>query len=434
MWFPADSKDITMRVLLISANTEQINMPVLPLGLGCIARAVQDAGHEVQVINLMSREDIVHVIEDSIQEFAPEVIGISVRNIDDQVMGAPRFLLDPVKDIITFCRHLTDAPIVIGGAGYSIFPDSALEYLGADMGIQGEGEKAFTLLLDSLHDKKALSNIPGLYLPGKGLQGKRAFTKRLDECPIPLPGEHLPRLQGPQVWVPFQTRRGCPMQCTYCSTSLIEGEVIRRRDPAYAVKMLSSYKKAGLDHFFFVDNTFNLPSNYAKALCDQIIEQKLNISWRCILYPWKIDEELIAKMAAAGCVEVSLGFESGSAEILRRFNKRFAPDDVRRISKMLHGYSVHRTGFLLLGGPGETRDTVKESLDFADEMDLEYMKITLGIRIYPQTPLALQSVREGIIDNDDTLLFPAFYMVKDLGPWIEETTAAWLKHHPDWNL
>jgi len=139
-------------------------------------------------------------------------------------------------------------------------------------------------------------------------------------------------------------------------------------------------------------------------------------------------------MAAAGCVEVSLGFESGSAEILRRFNKRFAPDDVRRISKMLHGYSVHRTGFLLLGGPGETRDTVKESLDFADEMDLEYMKITLGIRIYPQTPLALQSVREGIISNDDTLLFPAFYMVKDLGPWIEETTAAWLKHHPDWNL
>lgn len=423
-----------MRVLLISANTEQINMPVLPLGLGCIARAVQEAGHEVQVINLMSREDIIHVIEDSIQGFSPEVIGISVRNIDDQAMAGPRFLLEPVKDIVTLSRQQTDAPIVIGGAGYSIFPDSALEYLGADMGIQGEGERAFTLLLDSLHDKNALANIPGLYLPGKGLQGKRAFTKRLDDCPIPLPGAHLPRLQAQQVWVPFQTRRGCPMQCTYCSTALIEGEVIRRRDPACAVKMLGRYGEAGLDQFFFVDNTFNLPAHYAKALCDEIIAQKLNISWRCILYPWKIDEELIAKMAAAGCVEVSLGFESGSAEILRRFNKRFIPDDVRRISGILGSYRIRRTGFLLLGGPGETRDTVMESLDFADEVNLEFMKITLGIRIYPHTPLAYQSVREGIIDYDDTLLFPAFYMVKDLGPWIEETTAAWLKHHPDWNL
>ena len=91
------------------------------------------------------------------------------------------------------------------------------------------------------------------------------------------------------------------MQCTYCSTALIEGEAIRRRDPAYAVKMLRRYEEAGFDHFFFVDNTFNLPTNYAKALCDEIIAQKLNISWRCILYPWKIDEELIAKMAAAGC-------------------------------------------------------------------------------------------------------------------------------------
>lgn len=423
-----------MRVLLISLNTEQTTMPVLPLGLGCVARAVQEAGHEVQVINLMSREDVSRVMEESIQGFSPEVIGISVRNIDDQVMAGPRFLLEPVKDIVSLSRQKTDAPIVIGGAGYSIFPESALEYLGADMGIQGEGERAFTLLLDSLHDKKTLTKIPGLYLAGKGLQGKRAFTKRLDECPIPLPGEHLPRLEGPQVWVPFQTRRGCPMQCTYCSTALIEGEAIRRRDPAYAVKMLRRYEEAGFDHFFFVDNTFNLPTNYAKALCDEIIAQKLNISWRCILYPWKIDEELIAKMAAAGCVEVSLGFESGSAEILRGFKKRFVPDDVRRISRILHRYRIHRTGFLLLGGPGETRDTVMESLDFADEINLEYMKITLGIRIYPQTPLALQSVREGIIDHDDTLLFPAFYMVKDLGPWIEETTAAWLKHHPDWNL
>jgi hypothetical protein len=129
-----------MRVLLISANTEMINMSVLPMGLGCIARATQEAGHEIKIINLMEQEDVFKALGVSISEFEPDVIGISVRNIDDQVMAAPRFLLEPVKSMITFCRDHTDSTIVIGGAGYSIFPQNALEYLEADMGIQGEGE------------------------------------------------------------------------------------------------------------------------------------------------------------------------------------------------------------------------------------------------------------------------------------------------------
>ncbi len=425
-----------MRVLLISANTEQINMPVLPLGLGCIARAVQEAGHELQIINLMTGEDVKNILDESIQRFSPEVIGISVRNIDDQVMAAPRFLLEPVKEIVSLCRQSSDSPIVLGGAGYSIFPESALAYLGADMGIQGEGEQAFVELLEHLHNRQDLSKIPGLYLPGKGLQAERAYAGSLDESLIPLPGTHLLTVQDPvdrEIWVPFQTRRGCPMQCSYCSTPLIEGNVIRKRDPGCAVNMMRRYEEAGFDQFFFVDNTFNLPSAYAEALCDTIIAEKLNISWHCILYPWNVDEALVAKMAAAGCVEVSLGFESGSAEMLRRFNKRFLPDDVRPISRMLHACNIRRTGFLLLGGPGETRETVMESLHYAETMDLECMKITEGIRVYPHTPLAHQSVKEGIINHDDDLLLPTFYMAKGLGPWLEETIESWVKNHPQWH-
>ena len=304
-----------MRVLLMSANTEMINMPVLPLGLGCIARATQEAGHEIKIINLMDQEEVLEALGGSIGEFKPEVIGISVRNIDDQVMGTPRFLLEPAKSMISFCREHNDATIVIGGAGYSIFPQSALEYLDADMGIQGEGEQSFLLLLESLRKKSDLAGIPGLYLPKKGLQGKRNFLTKLDNFPIPLPEVHLwspSYIKKQEIWLPFQTRRGCSMNCSYCSTALIEGKVMRKRDPSYAVKMLSQYVESGFDHFFFVDNVFNLPLSYAKAFCDKIIEQGLNMTWRCILYPWKVDEELVEKMAVAGCTEVSLGFESGS--------------------------------------------------------------------------------------------------------------------------
>lgn len=424
-----------MRVLLVSANTELINMPVLPLGLGCIARATQEAGHEIKIINLMVQEDVFKALGESIKEFKPEVIGISVRNIDDQVMANPRFLLEPVKSMISFCKEHTDSPIVIGGAGYSILPQSALEYLGADMGIQGEGEESFILLLESLQKKSDLSGIPSLYLPKKGLQNKRKFKTKLDDFSIPLPGVHLwspSKLRNQKIWLPFQTRRGCPMNCSYCSTPLIEGKVIRKRKPENVVRMLSKYVKAGFDHFFFVDNVFNLPLSYAKSFCDRIIAEELNISWRCILYPWKIDEELVKKMALAGCVEVSLGFESGSSKILQNMNKRYCPEEVRRISNILKKYKIKRMGFLLLGGPGENKKTVQDSLVYADSLGLESMKVTTGIRIYPHTSIAKQAIKEGIIKSNKNLFFPKFYISKNLRFWIQETVNEWKKDRPNW--
>ena len=424
-----------MKVLLISANTEIINMPVLPLGLGCIAGATQEAGHEVKTINLMDQEEILKTLDESISEFKPDIIGISVRNIDDQAMTPTRFLLEPVKSMITFCRQHTDSPIVIGGAGYSIFPQSALEYLEADMGIQGEGEQAFVLLLESLRKKSDLSGIPGLYLPKKGLQGKRKFPRELDNFPIPIPEVHLwspSNLKRREIWVPFQTRRGCPMNCSYCSTALIEGTAIRMRNPSHVVRMLSKYVEAGFHRFFFVDNIFNVPLSYAKSFCDRIIEERLDIAWRCILYPWNVDEDLVEKMAAAGCTEISFGFESGSPEILQNMNKRYSPEEVRKISETFRKYKINRMGFLLLGGPGEDEKTVQESLEFADSLELESMKVTTGIRIYPNTPLYQQARKEGLITYNDNLLFPKFYVSKDLGPCLQEMVSEWLQDRSNW--
>ena len=133
-----------MRVLLISANTETINMVPLPLGLNCVAVAARNAGHDVRLLDLMGNADIRRIIRDAIQGSRPDVIGISVRNIDDQSMAEPRFFLQPVRDTVSLCRAFSDAPIVVGGAGFSIFPEAALRYLKADLGICGEGEVAFT--------------------------------------------------------------------------------------------------------------------------------------------------------------------------------------------------------------------------------------------------------------------------------------------------
>ena len=125
-------------------------------------------------------------------------------------------------------------------------------------------------------------------------------------------------------------------------------------------------------------------------------------------------------MADAGCVEVSLGFESGSLPILREMNKRFTPTDVREVSDRLAAHGIRQIGFLLLGGPGETRETVEESLAFASSLRLDMLRITVGIRIYPKTPLAKRAMKEGVVRPDDDLLFPTFYLAPGLEPWIHE--------------
>ena len=410
-----------MRVLLVSANTERIKMPTLPLGLALVAAAVRQAGHEVSFLDLLGETEPESTLQNVIRTFSPEVIGISVRNVDDQDMATRQFLMEPVKDVVSTCRALTECPIVLGGAGYSMFPGAALAYLGADFGIHGEGERAFSALLEALQQGKDLSVIPGLYVAGRGLQTTRCFEPELDRLPFPL--EDLwssADRDDAQLWVPVQTRRGCPHACSYCSTALIEGRSVRFRSTQQVVEHVARVAAAGFRRVYFVDNTFNLPSSYAMELCRAISAARLGIEWRCILYPHNVPDELVASMAAAGCVEVSLGFESGSKQVLRAMNKRFDPEEVREISDRLAAHGIRRMGFLLLGGPGETRRTVRESLDFADSLDLEMLKTTIGIRIYPGTPLARLAVDEGMIASDDDLLLPRYYLRRELAACIHD--------------
>jgi radical SAM superfamily enzyme YgiQ (UPF0313 family) len=115
-------------------------------------------------------------------------------------------------------------------------------------------------------------------------------------------------------------------------------------------------------------------------------------------------------------------------------NKHFLSKDVREAARMLSDHGIHTMGFLMLGGPGETRDTVEETLAFVSTLNLDAVKVTVGIRIYPQTKLAKLAVQDGLIDSHDDLLFPKFYMVKGLEGWLRETVAQKLKEHRNWMM
>jgi radical SAM superfamily enzyme YgiQ (UPF0313 family) len=409
-------------------------METLPLGLACVAAATKKAGHDVAMVDLIAEKDTRSILKKAIEGYGPGIIGISVRNIDDQNMENPRFLLDPVKEIVAACRNLSGAKIILGGAGYSIFPEAALSFLGGDMGIQGEGEEVFPELIERMERGASLSGLPGLYLPGQKERCQRSFVKNLDR--LPLPDIHLWSIlsRKEELWMPVQTRRGCPLRCNYCSTELIEGRDVRRRSPEAIVQWIAQWRKEGVRQFYFVDNTFNLPGPYAKEICRQLIDEDLKIRWWGILYPKNVDKELVGLMARAGSEQVSIGFESGSEEVLKNMNKKFKPREVRQISERLFEHGIRQMGFLLLGSPGETRESVEESLFFADSLKLDALKITVGVRIYPHTSLAERAISDGMISSQDDLLFPRFYLAEGLEGWIAETLENWAKTRPRWIL
>jgi len=410
-----------MKVLLIAANTERLNMVTIPLGLGLVCAATRSAGHEVAFLDLLCETDPRGAVKRAMADFAPEVIGISVRNIDDQCRENPRFLLGPVREVVDECRAGSMAPVVLGGAGYSIFPREALAFLGADYGVAGDGEAAFAALLERLAAGQSPAGLPGVYAAGGAPGTPRAESRDLDA--LPLWDDALAPAATEDLWIPVQSRRGCPNDCSYCSTSRIQGRRIRRRSPRRVVEAIARLARAGHRRFYFVDNSFNLPERYALELCEALAALDPPVIWRCILYPERVRARLVRAMAAAGCHEVSLGFESGCPRILREMNKRFTPEDVRRTSDLLAAHGIRRFGFLLLGGPGETRESVEESLAFARSLHLDELRITVGIRIYPGTPLAGRAVAEGVIASEADLLHPRFYLAPGLEPWIHPRVA-----------
>lgn len=422
-----------MRVLLIAANTETVNMPVLPLGMAAVAAATLKQGHDVLSLNLLGTDDIQASLEKAIQDIKPEAIGISVRNIDDQSMESPRFLLGAAKQLVDHCRQMCVAPVILGGAGYSIFPQSTLEYTGADFGLQGEGEEMFPLMLDFLNAGRNPASIPGVYIRGLERKNLPCFSSDLGGFSLPEPDGHLDfpdALEKKQMWLPYQTRRGCPMQCSYCSTPAIEGTTIRTHNARLIVENISRFADKGIQQFYFVDNIFNIPESYTEKLCDALIDADLQITWRCIIYPKKLSGNLAEKMAKAGCTDVSLGFESASAAVLGQLNKKYSPNDVRATSRMLNDCGIRQMGFLLLGGPGETRETVLKTLDFSDTLPLDSLKLTIGLRIYPDTPLAGAALDEGFITASDNLLIPRFYLRPELAEWLPGYIAKWVEDRP----
>ena len=431
----------SQKVLVISENMCRDSLIPFPLGPAWIAAAVERAGHEVMGLDLMFSDDPAGECARAVEEFNPDCIGLSIRNIDNQDVENTEFYVDDAVPLIAAMKQVTEAPIVPGGAGYSIYPTQCLEYLGLGYGVVGEGEVTFPALLECLAAGGDPRKVPGVATWLDGVASPDAPGVRPDLGSLPQPDRRTFDVtrydwnpeSGPPFFVPnVQSRRGCARSCIYCSTPDIEGSRVRVRPvEAVADEMESMQREFGLNLAIINDSLFNVPEEYALDLCREFIGRGLEIRWSTGLDP-SASDELLEAMARAGCTNLSMGNESGCDHILMRLRKGFGVADVERAVRTARSAGMKVNCFLLLGGPGETRETIDESVELLDRLQPEMVNVSPGVRIYPNTELAAIAVEEGVVSPEDDLLLPRFYVSPAVRDWLFDYTREIIAARPGW--
>jgi radical SAM superfamily enzyme YgiQ (UPF0313 family) len=409
-----------MRVLLISANTEKIPDPVYPIGAAAVGAAVRRGGHEVEAIDLCFATDRRALVSDAIRSFQPEVVGISLRNLDNSAYPENCSYIDDYRSLMSWVRETSDAPVVLGGSGFTVMPTTILEELHADFGVVGEGEAAFPWLLERITrggPPEGEADFSCQRVNGGTLVSARARIRRLDDADVAdrdLFDARRYYERGGCLNV--QTKRGCCFECVFCSYPLIEGNKVRMRSAERVVDEIESLRERfGVRHIFFVDNIFNFPIPHAKRICEEIVARGLDVEWSGYLNPKFVDEELVRWMAASGCRGVEFGTDSGAAVMIANLHKEFDAEDLRRSSRLCRKYGIKFAHSLIFGGPGETSETIEQTLALMEELEPTAVIAFTGIRVLPGTGMVEIALRDGQIDADDNLLHPKFYISESLG-------------------
>ncbi|MDG2308182.1 MAG: lipid biosynthesis B12-binding/radical SAM protein [Candidatus Binatia bacterium] len=427
----------SLRVLLISANTEQLPDPVFPLGAAYMAAVAERAGHEVDSIDLCFLDDRPEQVAEKIRVFAPDVIGISLRNLDSSSYPENTSYIDDYRSLVEAVRNQSDAFIVLGGAGFTVMPATIMQVLPADAGVVGEGEHAFPWILTRVADRVALETTPEVLCEPAGqgvLVTPVTRIKQLDVTGAPMRQRFDMDLYYERGGaLNIQTKRGCMFECVFCSYPLIEGSKVRMRTAEIVVDEIQQMREEfGVRHLFFVDNIFNLPMRHAKNICEEIIRRELDVEWSGYLNPKFIDEELCQLMARSGCKAIEFGTDAGSATMIESLKKEFDIGDLRRTSKLCHDHNLKFCHSLIFGGPGENKQTVNETLQLMDELQPTAVIAMTGIRILPGTGMVDLAIQDGQIDETDNLLYPRFYISPGLKGEMIEQIEGHAKTHPNW--
>ncbi len=321
------------------------------------------------------------------------------------------------NELMTTIRETTPSPVIIGGSGFSVIPTELMDALKPDFGMSGESDEAFPAFLEALETGQGYDEIGNLHRFEDGLLLKNAPPKGfLDMRTLPWPDRSLADARYYEGFgiESLQTKRGCPLQCDYCTYPTIEGRVGRTRDASDIVDELESLAdNPAVHHVFIVDSVFNLPRTHAKAVCREMIDRDNTMPWTCYANPLGFDEELADLMQRAGCAGMEVGADSGYDPVLKRLRKGFTTQHLRDLHTLSLKYDIPDCHTFLLGTPGEDFDDVLKSLEFIVDLDPFSAILMAWVDDYEALDLEIAKKRRALRDQIHQLLDDH----KDEFPW-----------------
>ena len=383
--------DNTSTRLAKSLNDRQGVLP--PLGLAYIASALEEAGHQVDLIDAIALCLSKEEVSERIEQFDPELVGITA--MTPTFHGA----LEAAK-----IAKKNNRKTLIGGVHMSIYAEETLSYAEVDFGVVGEGEETIVELCSALEEGQDYSSIEGLcYKLDDGaikVSGPRIV---MDLTKLPMPSYHLLPMEKYSSIIgmtPVSTMmgsRGCPYQCGFCFKTPSDKKY-RTRSVENIVDeiefLIENYK---IKEVMFYDDI--MPRAYARDLSNEIIKRDVKIKWQTPQRVNLVNPELLKLMAKAGCHILRFGVEQGDPDMMQLVEKRTTIDQVHKSFQQANDAGIKTFAYFIIGYIGETEQTMQATIDLAKDLNPTYVMFTKAVPL-PDTPLMTQSVFKGLVDPE----------------------------------
>lgn len=404
-----------MKMLLINPPIREWAKPnCIPVGLGYIAAVLQQEGHDVEVMDINAFRWNIEEVERRIKEAEFDLAGI----------GGMVTIYRYIKWLVsTLKKYHPEKKIIVGGSAATSVPRTLLERTATDIACIGEGEQTIKEVVWALEKGEDLSQVDGIWFKDErnGIHATkpREPIKDLDSLPL-TPYDLFPMdiyLRNPvgapniNKWVDgnqvddtlsinlFATR-GCPYKCIYCYHDFM-GSGYRTRSPQNVLdEMKSLYQRYGVKYFHFIDDEFVMNKRFIYEFCRKVRESGLGFTWGCSGRVNLMTEDLIATMANSGCVLIGYGIESGSQKMLDIMRKRVTVEQAKQAVKLTQKYLGWADCSFMIGIPGETRETIQETIDFCKALNL-VPEVVFFATPYPGTELYELAKAQGKIGDEE---------------------------------
>jgi len=362
-----------------------------PLGLLYLQAAVEaDGRHRAEVLDA----NLPGELERRLRGGGPRPDLVGVTALTPNLVGV-------MRTVAAARQAYPQAKVVLGGPHVDIFPRQTVALEGVDFALCGEAEETFPRLVDSIEQGGLDPALPGLHTREIRCDGKPR-VEDLDSLPLPdrsrLDAHAYRGVAGDAlVFATMSTSRGCPFRCAFCSTP--EGKY-RMRGVDSIVEEMQRISRLGVQHIYFLDDTFPVRGKRLRALCEALLRQPGLPSWSCRTATAGLTRENLSLMKRAGCDRIQIGVETHTEEGLKVLRKSTSIQQIRQTFAGARQARLPTMAYFMLGLPNEqTPEQVRVLFRFARQIDPTYAMFNV-LTLYPGTALFAQAVERGLVEAD----------------------------------